>query len=356
MSSKANSTKQARINQLVVRTGALPPSVQVQHLEPGQWEKFIESSCVVSLEPDRTYVRVKRLGGAGDAGRDVEARLADALVEEQWDLYQAKHYKNPLTPSDLFPELVKFFRHLTIKTYPVPRYYFICSPQNAGPDLHDLLEKPAELKKRLIEDWKTEKTGLKGQSKWLTADVLAFVQNFDFTKFREMLVRNLLQWHETDTKAHYEMFGIEPERGDDPGVPMTPTAEEQAYVSELVKAYGEDAASTLSVSDVVTSKDYADHFASCRAEFYCAEGLKRFSRDLFPEDEFGRLLEMIYPSARRSASSPRHKTGLERLDATLSSISALPFTDSRLYPRLRGGDIPGACHHLVNESKIKWVK
>lgn len=356
MSSKAQPAKKARVNQLVVRTGALPPSVQVQHLEPGQWEQFIESSCVASLEPNQKYVRVKRLGGAGDAGRDIEARLDDALVAEQWDLYQAKHYKNPLAPSDLFPELAKFFRHLTSKTYPTPRYYFICSPQNAGPDLHDLLEKPEELKKRLIADWQAEKTGLKGHGKWLTADVLLTIQDFDFAKIREMLVRTLLQWHETDTKAHYDMFGIEPERGDDPSIPTTPTAEEQVYVSELLKAYGEDAASTLSVSDVVVSDDYAEHFASCRAEFYCAEGLKRFSRDLFPDDEFSRLLDMIYPSARRTASSPRHKTGLERLDATLSNISTLPLTDSRLYPRLRGSDIPGACHHLVNESKIKWVK
>ncbi|MFZ6755241.1 ABC-three component system protein [Undibacterium sp. Dicai25W] len=356
MHSKAQSTTKARVNQLVVRTGALPPSVQVQHLAPGQWEQFIESSCVANLKPERKYIRVKRLGGAGDAGRDIEARLVDSLASEKWDLYQAKHYKNPLAPSDLFPELAKFFQHLTIKTYPAPRYYFICSPQNAGPDLHDLLEKPIELKKRLIEDWQAERTGLKGQSKRLTPDVLVTIHNFDFTKIREMLVRTLLQWHETDTKAHYEMFGIEPERGDDPGVPIAPTADEQSYVSELVKAYGEDSACTLTVSDVVTSKNYADHFASCRAEFYCAEGLKRFSRDLFPEDEFGRLLEMIYPSAKRAASSPRHKTGLERLDATLSSVSALPFTDSRLYPRLRGGDIPGACHHLVNESRIKWVK
>lgn len=356
MSLSPQPAKKARVNQLVVKTGALPPSVQVQHLEPGQWEQFIEASCVASSKPNLKYARVKRLGGAGDAGRDIEARLQDNLIKEQWDLYQAKHYKNPLAPSDLFPELAKFFSHLTAKTYPTPRYYFICSPQNAGPDLHDLLEKPTELKNRLIDDWKNGKTGLKGQIKLLTPDVLATVENFDFSKIREMLVKTLLQWHETDTKAHYDMFGIEPERGDDPGVPMTPTVEEQVYVSELVKAYGEDAASTLSVSDVVTSADYADHFASCRAEFYCAEGLKRFSRDLFPDDEFGRLLDMIYPSARRAASSPRHKTGLERLDATLSSISTLPFTDSPLYPRLRGGDIPGACHHLVNESKIKWVK
>jgi hypothetical protein len=348
--------KTARVSQLVVRAGALPPSVQVQHFDAGKWEQFIETCCNVNMEPDRKYIRVKRLGGAGDAGRDVEARLVEALLPDQWDLFQAKHYKNPLAPTDIFPELAKFFRHLTLKTYPQPRNYFICSPQNAGPDLHDLLEKPDDLRQRLLADWAAEKTGLKGQGKWLTPEVRATVLQFDFGRIREVLLRRLLQWHASDQKAHFDQFGIEPERGEDPDVPSLPTDDEQVYVSELVKAYAEDATNTLSIADVIDSFDYGDHFASCRSEFYCAEGLKRFSRDLFPDDEFGRLLEMIYPSARRAATNPRHKRGLDRLDATIMQISSLPLTDSRLYGRLRGGDIPGACHHLVNDLKIKWVK
>lgn len=350
------SAKKTRTNQLVVKAGALPPSVQVQHFHPSQWEQFIETSCVANTDSKFQYARVKRLGGAGDAGRDIEARLVENLLPYQWDLYQAKHYKSPLAPADLFPELAKFFRHLANNAYPPPRNYFICSPQNAGPDLHDLLEKPKELKQRLLDDWAGEKSGLKGQSKWLTDDVRAAIDAFDFGRIKEMLLRRLLQWHASNQKAHFDAFGIEPERGDDPEVPSVPTDDEQVYIAELVKAYAEDAAKALSVLDVIASSDYADHFASCRSEFYCAEGLKRFSRDLFPDDEFGRLLEMIYPSARRAATHPRHKRGLDRMEAAIASASALTLTDSRLYPRLRGGDIPGACHHLVNDLKIKWVK
>lgn len=348
--------KKRRTNQLVVKAGALPPSVQVQHFSPSQWELFIETSCRVNRDKKFKYVRVKRLGGAGDAGRDVEARLVENLLPYEWDLYQAKHYKNPISPTDIFPELAKFFRHLTDKTYPPPRSYFICSPQNAGPDLHDLLEKPSELKQRLLGAWESEKTGLKGHAKWLSDEVRATIDEFDFTRIKEMLLRTLLQWHENDQKAHFEQFGIEAERGDDPIVPAVPTDDEEVYITELIKAYAEDAAKTLTVAEVMVLTDYAEHFASCRAEFYCAEGLKRFSRDLFPEDEFGKLLEMMYPSVRRAAAHPRHKQGLDRLDAAIQSATALTLTDSRLYPRLRGGDIPGACHHLVNDLKIRWVK
>ncbi|MFM0069290.1 ABC-three component system protein [Paraburkholderia aspalathi] len=73
---------------------------------------------------------------------------------------------------------------------------------------------------------------------------------------------------------------------------------------------------------------YADHFTDCRVEFYCAEGLKRFSRDLFEHDEFATLLDMVLKGVRTAVSSPRH----------------------------RAGDLPGTCHHLVNEKKLRWVK
>jgi len=60
---------------------------------------------------------VKQLGGAGDGGRDVEARLVPALIVGEWNLYQAKHYNAGITPSEFFPELAKFFLQLVASTY-----------------------------------------------------------------------------------------------------------------------------------------------------------------------------------------------------------------------------------------------
>jgi len=72
----------------------------------------------------RMYVRVKRLGGAGDGGRDIEARYTERLAENEWDLYQAKRYRNVLSPTELFPDLAKVLMHLNKETYPMPRWYF----------------------------------------------------------------------------------------------------------------------------------------------------------------------------------------------------------------------------------------
>jgi hypothetical protein len=80
---------------------------------------------------------VKRLGGAGDGGRDIEARFDQALVRDRWDLYQAKHYAQGLTHSDAFPEMAKFFKQLALKTYPRPSYDYFCCPRAVGNDLHN---------------------------------------------------------------------------------------------------------------------------------------------------------------------------------------------------------------------------
>ncbi len=86
------------------------------HLSADQWEKFIEAACLHCPVGNKGYSQVKRLGGAGDAGRDIEARLESELAKDKWDLYQGKHYDHRLAPSDAFPELAKFFGHLLAGT------------------------------------------------------------------------------------------------------------------------------------------------------------------------------------------------------------------------------------------------
>jgi hypothetical protein len=165
----------------------------VLHFSPDQWEKFIEEACRQRpLTSGASYAVVKQLGGAGDGGRDVEARLIPALTAGQWDLYQAKHYGAGLTPSDFFPELAKFFLQLGVGTYPPPRYYFLCAPRGVGNDLHNLLSKPSEFKDRFLSDWQAGKTGLKDRSQELTQPVHALISAYDFSTILECQLRDLL--------------------------------------------------------------------------------------------------------------------------------------------------------------------
>lgn len=357
MATKATPRRGRRRNRFVVRHGALPPAAQVMHFSSEQWEQFIEIACIHRpLGGKGRYAQVKRLGNAGDAGRDIEARWVAELLADEWDLYQGKHYDHRLTPGDAFSELAKFFTNLTAGVFPRPRHYYFCSPQNAGPDLHDLLANPGEFKKRFIADWTTGKTGLKDWVAALTTDVRAQVEAFDFGKIRECLVRDLITWHSEDRAKHFELFGIEPERGDDPTVPAIPTSDELVYITELLRVYGEHCSKILALEEVTPSSPYAEHLSDSRATFYCAEGLKRFSRDLYPDDEFGHLLNMVLVGIRPTVSNPNFKTGLERLTEAIQTVSSLRVTESKLSSRLRGGDLPGTCHHLVNEKRLRWVR
>lgn len=337
--------------------GVMPPSAQVLHFEPSRWEKLIEDA--VRLRPlgqGEAYALVKRLGAANDKGRDVEARLVPQREAGKWDLYQAKHYENPLTPSDIFPELAKFFKHLAAGTYVPPRHYLICAPRSVGSDLFDLLAKPDDFKQRFLADWAVGATGLQKLKADLTPAVKAVVSNFDFSDIRECELRDILDWHALDRSEHHKLFGIVAERMEDPLAPSTPTADEANYVQALLHVYSELTGNTLSVDELMSSSDFREHFLDQRTIFYCAEGLKTFSRDLYGEHEFFRLLDMVHTGIRSSVNSPRHTSGLARLEAGLSSAQGLKVNDSVLSPRLRPGDLPGSCHHLANQKKLKWVK
>lgn len=341
-------------NRLVVKPGAVPPAVYLMHVSDTQWEDFIEHACRQRLVNGSNYAQVKRLGNANDKGRDIEARLQKDLIENDWDLFQAKHYKNRLTPGDAFPELAKFFLHLNKKSYPSPRKYYLCAPQNAGPDLHDLLANPTKLKQTFLAAWTNGKYDL--NPVMLTDEVKALIESFDFGKFEECLVHDLISWHRLDKKTHFKLFGIEPERGDDPLVPVVTESSEMVYVNEIIKAYVEHNGSALTIEDVTGSSTYGEHFSSARLAFYSAEGLRRFSRDIYENDEFSKLMEMVRQGVKPIVSSPRLTTGLDRHDAAISAANTLKVADSVLSSKLRAADLPGTCHHLVNEGQLKWVR
>ncbi|WP_313493487.1 ABC-three component system protein [Stenotrophomonas sp.] len=343
-------------NQYVIKQGAVPPAVVLMNVSDKDWENFIEEACRQRSIAGSAYASVKVLGNAKDKGRDVEARLSPDLIEDNWDLYQAKHYKDPLSPGVAFPEIAKFLGHLYAGSYPAPRKYYFCAPRGVGPDLHDLLADPEKLKASFLAAWKAGTHGMKLSVNNLSEGLVAFIEGFDFSKFEECQVHDLLSWHQLDTRSHYKRFGIEAERGDDPDVPNHAIECEMTYVSELIKAYCEHHGSDMTLEDVINSDEYAEHYEAVRANFYAAEGLRRFSRDLYPDDEFAKLLEMVLQGVRPAAKSPLLKTGLARHEAAMSAANVIKVTDSVLHSRLRGGDLPGACHHLVNDKKLKWVK
>ena len=358
MPPKSGTTRKPRKTQLVAKGGVIQPSSQILLLNPDQWEELILAAARMRPFPGGSpYAVIKRLGGAGDGGRDIEARFGQALVRDGWDLYQAKHYAKGLTHSDAFPEMAKFFKQLALKIYPRPNCYYFCCPRAVGNDLHNTMASgAAAFKAKFLDAWKNEQLGMKGRAAELTQDVQAAIDDFDFDRFIECPVHDLLVWHSLDSVAHHDQFGIVPKRGDDDPMPVQPAGHEATYLDELLRAYTEHKASPVTWVDVPGS-DYEEHLTAQRQTFYCAEGLQRFSRDIYPhEQEFERLLDMVYAGIRPTVTQLRLKTGMDRVDAAVDKASTLQVQESRLSPQLRGGDLPGTCHHLVNGGRLKWVK
>lgn len=329
-----------------------PPASLVQLLSPDEWEDFIEDCCRIQMDIEKKYVYVQRIGGSGDAGRDIEARYSKELLGDGWDLYQAKRYQSAVGESTLFPELAKLFHHLSVGTYPVPRNYYICAPKNTTPALHDLIAKPTTFKNRFHELWKAGKVHTQYPP---TSDSLNILEHFNFNKIHEFPVKDLIDIHAKNRKAHEELFGIEAVRGMNPITPAEPTVIEQIYIDEILKVYSETDGHLISLGAAMSSETYGEHLNGCRTEFYSAEGLKRFSRDIYP-GEFEHLLSEVRDGVRRQLASPRWKNGMERMDAVLDHASNMHITGNPLAGRLFPSDLPGACHHLVNEKKMKWVK
>lgn len=332
--------------------GRFPPASLVQLFSPDEWEGFIEDCCRVQMGAGKKYARVQRIGGSGDAGRDIEARYTEDLLSDNWDLYQAKRYQAAVGEATLFSELAKFFHHLSIKTYPAPRNYYICAPKNTTPSLHDLIANPTLLKKRFIEAWRSGKITTPHSLKDAAEHVLT---SFDFGRIHEFPVKDLVDLHAKDGAAHEELFGVEAVRSENPLVPSNPTALEQRYVEEILNAYSEAANRSVSLVSAMDSHTYSEHLNGCRTEFYSAEGLKRFSRDIYP-GEFENLLSEVHAGVRRVLASPRFTTGMERIDAVLDHAGKMQITGNPLSGRLFPADLPGACHHLVNDEKMKWVR
>lgn len=332
-----------------------PPSSLVQLLSPDDWENFIEDCCRACMGDGEKYKFVQRIGGAGDAGRDIEARYILELASGKWDLFQAKHYTSAIGESTLYPELAKVIHHISIGTYPSPNFYYVCAPKNTTPKLHDLIAKPDILKRKFLQSWTEGKHGIDLKSFPITERALDTLKNFDFSKIKEYPVKDLIDLHSKNHLAHEILFGVESARGDNPAIPELPTIEELIYINQLLKVYSEHGGNNLTLEHALKSIDYGDHLSGCRGEFYSAEGLKRFSRDVLP-GEFERFLTAVLDGVKRVSASPSHKTSMDRLESVLESASKLQITNNPLSSRLLPADLPGACHQLVNEEKLKWVK
>ena len=145
-------------------------------------------------------------------------------------------------------------------------------------------------------------------------------------------------------------------------VPKEATQNEQIYIKELYKAYGDaEGVDTFSADDLSSFPDYSEDLDDRRVDFYAAETIRRGVLELKGDnltDQFNVLkretLDGIKDTAKRT-----HINGYEHMLAVMEQAVSIPMVNYILSasPYWISGKIKkGVCHHLVNDGTLTWIR
>lgn len=145
-------------------------------------------------------------------------------------------------------------------------------------------------------------------------------------------------------------------------VPKTATQDEQTYIDELCRAYGDaEGKDAFSIADLDSFPDYSDDLEDRRIDFYAAETIRRGVLELKAGSFTGQfdVLKDETLDDVKDTSRQKHQNGYERMLAVMTQAVNAPVTNYILNssPYWISGKIKkGVCHHLVNDGKLKWVR
>ena len=330
----------------------ISPLKRLQHMDEDDWEEF---TCELATYWKTQYLRVNRVGGAGDMGRDVIAYTPDG----SWENFQCKYYSSPLNLTDVLLEIGKLCYHSHQGHFSMPaKYYFVAKSGLNGASLNALKDSN-KLKAELISGWdkKCKDKITKKNSVMLEGDFLKFVEHdVDFTIFDQIPQLKLIELHKNHTPYYIRRFGAS--EFDRPA-PATPPNDIQSnelkYIAELLKAIESIESQVNSVDDLEAFPEFLTELKSARKNFYSAESLEKFSRDSMPPDTYENLLEDCY-EAISSLVLMVHNNGWDKYLAISSHVTQVSFSSHPLNLYMSIRDKKGACHQLVNKGSLKWNK
>jgi len=334
------------------------PIIRVYSYSPKEWEEFIEEWLDIKREE---YVEVEQIGGAGDMGRDVIAYINKDKPNYKWDCYQCKHYKNAVTPGDIYVELGKIIYYTYEKKFPVPERYFIVAPKGVGRSLGDLLNTPAELKNKLKDNWdKKCKSGITTTTQIeLSGDLLSYFDEFDFSIFDRTLPKSIIdEFKKKSTPNYIRRFGGGlPSREKIRTIPEETQQYEIKYTNQLLKAYNTDNATNdfQTEKDLTNIKPYNKHFKRARESFHNAEQLRNFSRDNLGEEIFESFQNEIHERIVDLTEESKDNR-FDIVKQAEQQAMDLPVESNPLKTRCDVFDKKGICHQLVNDEKLNWVE
>ena len=328
----------------------LDPVKRFAVFSPEDLESVAEFWLREKVEHD--YERVVRWAGPGDKGRDV-AGYVDTSNDSVWDSYQCKRLASKLSPGVLWPELGKLVYWTFRSSFEVPRRYVFVSPKGVSAKTRELLEDPEAIRKGLKKNWKKACSELCQFS-----EIESYLADFEFPELDVVDGGQIVG--DLKGTAIYSIFfggGLSKPR---PSVTPPPPAigsHELGYVNALVEAYDDHCQDSVSsATDAFDHTEYGPHLERSRANFYCAESLREFSKDvLAAPDSFEDLQEQLNDGIQPKLAET-FPSGYDRVLAVSSHVTTVQVSDHPLRSELEPADRIGVCHQLANDGRIKWRK
>ncbi|WP_445151376.1 ABC-three component system protein [Baekduia sp. Peel2402] len=297
------------------------------------------------------YTRLLRAGGTGDMGRDVIGYLT-ADPAGAWDNYQCKHYATPLVASHILTELGKLVYYSSQGAYCVPDNYFFVAPKGVSEKTRLWLADPEQVRTRLIDGWKKycaklcPLTEIRDQLTGFAFPPLDVIKGEDI----------ILSFKGKPSYAAFFGGGLAKPR---PEVKTPPDEVEQTelgYIGCLVEAYEEHSSGAVSDRAGADSHaTYGPHLRGSRRDFYCAESLREFSKDVLvaENEQYAELQQQLLDGIEPVVQSA-FATGYDRVLGVTAHATTVELSDHPLAPEVRPSDRKGICHQLANDGRVRW--
>lgn len=338
---------------------SIDPLVRLRTIEAGEFEDIACQWASGYLAKCEHYKNVAQIGGSKDSGRDIVAYLDDSLQE--FDIFQCKRYKEPLSPSVYMSEFGKLCYYTMTGKYNRPRKYFIVASNGIGQDLRELVEHPETINNYLIEKWNKyckPKKKIIADGLPLTDCLKDYITQFDFSIVSEVSPQTLLEQFATTSWYKYHFGGglRQRPRVQKPQESLAPEETSMEYVNQLMKVYSKH--EDKEITDIESLKPLNKlhkHFKRQRECFHTARALERFTRDEFINDDvYDDLKNQVYYGVINTCES-EYEDDLKRVDSTIERSQILPIKTAEL------GEITileksGICHDLVNDGEMRWVE
>lgn len=336
----------------------IDPLVRLRTIESGEFEDIACEWASGYLTQFEKYKSVAQIGGSKDSGRDIVAYLDDSM--QNFDIFQCKRYKDPLTPSEYMSEFGKLCYYTKTGKYNKPRKYFIVASNGIGQDLRDLVEHPTKINKELIDTWNKYCAGKKkilAEGLLLSTELEEHIRQFDFSIVAEIAPATLIEQFAKTGWYKYHFGGGLKQRPkvDKPAEVLDGEEINMNYVGQLLQAYSNHENESIeNIDDLKPRKKLHSHFKRQRECFHNAQALKRFARDeLINDDIYENVKNQVYHGVISTCESD-YDDDLKRVDETIARSQLLPIKSSEL------GDVnvlekSGICHELVNDGEMNWI-